>query len=42
MSEESCTCGCSTKPETDTRNSDDCTCGCGATGAQEPTRDVVA
>lgn len=37
MTDEPCTCGCSTTPEPET--TDGCTCGC---GKQEPKEDVVA
>jgi hypothetical protein len=40
MSDESCTCGCSTSPPTET--TDECTCGCGSTAEKEPKEGVVA
>jgi hypothetical protein len=40
MSDETCTCGCSTQPENETK--DDCTCGCQSRGEQEPKADTLA
>ena len=40
MTDESCNCGCNTKPADAT---DECTCGCGTSGAdQEPKEEVGA
>ena len=33
MSDESCNCGCNTKP--DTEKTEECTCGCGTQGSQD-------
>ena len=42
MSEDSCNCGCSAKPEIEIRTPEDCGGGCGGTGEKEPKEDVVA
>jgi hypothetical protein len=40
MSDESCNCGCSTKPETET--TEECNCGCGSSSEAEPKEESVA
>jgi hypothetical protein len=40
MSDDSCACGCSTKPEDETK--DECTCGCQSSAEQEPKADTLA
>lgn len=34
MSDDSCTCGCNTKPEVE-KTEEECTCGCGAQDAEK-------
>ena len=40
MSDDSCTCGCTTTPATETK--DQCGCGCAGGAANEPKEEVPA
>jgi hypothetical protein len=42
MTEGSCNCGCSTKPENQTPQADPCTCGCECCGEQEAKQEASA